>query len=163
LISGGKEQVAIEYDSHLNEHDFAVKLEKAIERDRILEHTTVGIHKDELEFLITGYSLKKYASQGQQKSFLIALRLAQFDFIKSIKKTIPILLLDDIYDRLDDLRIKQLMKLVCSTNFGQLFITDTHPTRLANLFKESDVSFKIVNIANGKAIENTEEKRLEFR
>lgn len=163
LISGGREQVSIEYDSHLNENEFAAKLEKAIERDRILEHTTVGIHKDELEFLINGYPLKKYASQGQQKSFLIALKLAQFDFIKSIKNTTPILLLDDIYDRLDDLRIKQLMKLVCSNNFGQLFITDTHPSRLANLFKESEVSFKIFHIANGKATENKDEKSLELQ
>jgi DNA replication and repair protein RecF len=163
LISGGREQVAIDYVSHLNENEFAIKLEKAIERDRILEHTTVGIHKDELEFLVNAYPLKKYASQGQQKSFLIALKLAQFDFIKSIKNTTPILLLDDIYDRLDDLRIKQLMKLVCSTNFGQLFITDTHPERLANLFKESEVSFKIFNIANGTAKENKEEKNLELQ
>ena len=163
LISGGREQVSIEYDSHLNENEFSLKLEKAIERDRILEHTTVGIHKDELEFLINGYPLKKYASQGQQKSFLIALKLAQFDFIKNIKNTTPILLLDDIYDRLDDLRIKQLMKLVCSNNFGQLFITDTHPTRLATLFKESEVSFKIFNIANGKATENKDEKSLELQ
>jgi DNA replication and repair protein RecF len=163
LISGGKEQVAMEYDSQLNENEFAVKLEKAIERDRILEHTTVGIHKDDLEFLINGHPLKKYASQGQQKCFLIALKLAQFDFIKSIKNTTPILLLDDIYDRLDDQRIQQLMKLVCSNNFGQLFITDTHPTRLANLFLGSDVSFKIFNVADGKATENKEEKNLEFQ
>ena len=163
LISGGKEQVAIEYDSQLNENEFAVKLEKAIERDRILEHTTVGIHKDDLEFLINGHPLKKYASQGQQKCFLIALKLAQFDFIKSIKNTTPILLLDDIYDRLDDLRIQQLMKLVCSNNFGQLFITDTHATRLANLFQGSDVSFKIFNVANGKAMENNTGKSLELQ
>ena len=162
LISGGKEKVNIDYTSHLNEGDFSVKLEKAIERDRILEHTTVGIHKDDLEFLIDGHSLKKYASQGQQKSFLIALKLAQFDFIKSIKNTTPILLLDDIYDRLDDLRIKQLMELVCSNNFGQLFITDTHPTRLANLFKASNVNYKIFSIDSGKAVEAKKQKNLEL-
>jgi DNA replication and repair protein RecF len=152
LISGGKEKVNIEYISHLNEFSFVEKLTKALERDRILEHTTVGIHKDDLDFLIDTYPLKKYASQGQQKSFLIALKLAQFDFIKAIKNVTPILLLDDIYDRLDDLRIQQLMKLVCSDNFGQLFITDTHPTRLYDLFKSSDVEFNLFNIKQGKAL-----------
>jgi len=162
LISGGKEKVGIEYTSHLNDTSFADKLEKALERDRILEHTTVGIHKDDLEFLIDGYSLKKYASQGQQKSFLIALKLGQFDFIKNIKNTTPILLLDDVYDRLDDLRIKQLMQLVCSSNFGQIFITDTHPTRLATLFRASDVNYKIFTISEGKATETKQGKNLEL-
>ena len=86
LISGGREQVGMDYISHLNEHPFIDVLEKALNRDRAMEYTTVGIHKDDLEFTINGYPLKKYASQGQQKSFLIALKLAQFDFIKSIKK-----------------------------------------------------------------------------
>lgn len=162
LISGGKEKVGIDYTSHLNEGSFAERLERVIERDRILEHTTVGIHKDDLEFLIDGHSLKKYASQGQQKSFLIALKLGQFDFIKSIKNTTPILLLDDVYDRLDDLRIKQLMQLVCSSNFGQIFITDTHPTRLAGLFKASDVNFKIFTISGGKTTETKKGKNLEL-
>jgi DNA replication and repair protein RecF len=152
LISGDKEQVDVHYLSHLNESSFAEKLKNVLERDRILEHTSAGIHKDDLDFLINGYALKKYASQGQQKSFLIALKLAQFDFIKSIKNIIPILLLDDIYDRLDDLRIKQLMQLVCSDNFGQLFITDTHPTRLHDLFNTTNTNFKVFSIQQGKTI-----------
>src|ERR1019366_7817969 len=124
LISGGREQVGINYQSHLNDSSFSDVLIKALNRDRAMEYSTVGIHKDELEFTINGHSLKKFASQGQQKSFLIALKLAQFDFIKNMKNVTPILLLDDIYDKLDDLRVKQLMELVCSDNFGQLFITD---------------------------------------
>jgi len=153
LISGGREQVGLEYTSHLNDNAFADVLAKALNRDRAMEYTTVGIHKDDLEFTINGHSLKKYASQGQQKSFLIALKLAQFDFIKKIKKVTPILLLDDIYDKLDDLRVKQLMELVSSDNFGQLFITDTHPSRLANLFKTTNADFKVFKINNGNAIE----------
>ncbi|HEY0030339.1 MAG TPA: DNA replication/repair protein RecF [Bacteroidia bacterium] len=158
LISGGREKVDIGYSSHLNENSFADVLEKALDRDRAIEYTTVGIHKDDLEFTINSYSLKKYASQGQQKSFLIALKLAQFDFIKSIKQVTPVLLLDDIYDKLDDLRVKQLMELVSSDHFGQLFITDTHPTRLADLFRSTDTDFKVFTIVQGN-VENIDLKR----
>ncbi len=154
LISGGREQVGIMYDSHLNEKPFEEALEMAINRDRAMQFTTVGIHKDDLEFTINGHSLKKYASQGQQKSFLIALKLAQFDFIKNIKQVTPILLLDDIYDKLDDLRVKQLMELVSSDNFGQLFITDTHPTRLHDLFQPTNADYKVFNIVNGNVSSN---------
>lgn len=153
LISGGKELVDIHYNSHLNKAAFTEVLEKALQKDCAMEYTTVGIHKDDLDFLINGYPLKKYASQGQQKSFLIALKLAQFDFIKNIKQTKPILLMDDIYDKLDDNRVKQLMELVCTDNFGQLFITDTHPQRLADLFGKTDAEAKIFLIKNGHAVE----------
>ncbi len=153
LISGGREQVGIEYISHLNTTPFQEVLDKALPRDRAMEYTTVGIHKDDLGFSLNGHPLKKYASQGQQKSFLIALKLAQFDFIKSLKQVTPILLLDDIYDKLDDLRVKQLMELVGSDNFGQLFITDTHLTRLAELFKSTGTDFKVFKIVDGTAAE----------
>lgn len=153
LISSGKEKVDINYVSHLNNGSFTEVLEKALNKDRILEYTTVGIHKDDLDFTINHYPIKKYASQGQQKSFLIALKLAQFDFIKNIKQTTPILLLDDIYDKLDDSRVQQLMELVSNKNFGQLFITDTHPTRLAELFNKTNADYKLFKIENGNAIE----------
>lgn len=162
LISGGKEKVNIQYTSHLNENAFADVLEKALNRDRAMEYTTVGIHKDDLEFTINEHPIKKFASQGQQKSFLIALKLAQFDFIKKIKNITPILLLDDIYDKLDDLRVKQLMEIVSNNNFGQLFITDTHPTRLAELFNNSNVDCKVFRIANG-AVSTNEMKTLDSR
>lgn len=162
LISGGKEKVNIQYTSHLNENAFADVLEKALNRDRAMEYTTVGIHKDDLEFTINEHPIKKFASQGQQKSFLIALKLAQFDFIKKIKNITPILLLDDIYDKLDDLRVKQLMEIVSNNNFGQLFITDTHPTRLADLFNNSNVDCKVFRIANG-AVSTNEMKTVDNR
>ncbi|MDF2438666.1 MAG: recF protein [Bacteroidota bacterium] len=155
LISGGKEQVGLIYISHLNEGTFAEALARSLNRDKIMEYTTTGIHKDDLEFTINGYPLKKYASQGQQKSFLIALKLAQFDFIKKIKNITPILLLDDIYDKLDDLRVKQLMELVSTDNFGQLFITDTHPTRLSELFNTTDTDFKNFYISTNRILEST--------
>ncbi len=153
LISGGREQVNIAYISHLNDHPFSEVLAKALDRDKALEYTTAGIHKDDLEFKIDEHALKKYASQGQQKSFLIALKLAQFDFIKQIKQVTPILLLDDIYDKLDDSRVKQLMQLVSSDHFGQLFITDTHPFRLSELFSSTPAIFKSFKINNGNALE----------
>lgn len=152
-ISGGKENVDLIYKSHLNDHSFAEALANSLNRDKAMEYTTAGIHKDDLEFTVNGYPLKKYASQGQQKSFLIALKLAQFDFIKKIKNITPILLLDDIYDKLDDLRVKQLMELVSSDNFGQLFITDTHPVRLAELFSETKTDFKNFMIKNNEVKE----------
>ena len=154
LISGGKEKVGVEYDSHLNDKPFEEALTMAFNRDRAMQYSTVGIHKDDLEFTINGHSLKKYASQGQQKSFLIALKLAQFDFIKNIKQVTPILLLDDIYDKLDDLRVKQLMELVSSNNFGQLFITDTHPARLHDLFCRTNADYKVFKIVNGNVTTN---------
>lgn len=153
LISGGKEKVGINYSSHLNEETFPQALARALNRDRAMEYTTVGIHKDDLEFTINGYPLKKYASQGQQKSFLLALKLAQFDFIKQIKNITPILLLDDIYDKLDDQRVKQLMELVSSDHFGQIFITDTHPARLAELFSATDADFRNFFISNNEVKE----------
>jgi len=149
LISGGKEKVKLNYHSHLNEGAFATTLSNALSRDRALQYTTVGIHKDDLEFSISEFPVKKFGSQGQQKSYLIALKLAQFDFIKKVKKLTPILLLDDIYDKLDDQRVKELMKLVSSDSFGQIFITDTHGDRLQKLFKKSDADFRSFRIVNG--------------
>ncbi|HEX8517236.1 MAG TPA: DNA replication/repair protein RecF [Bacteroidia bacterium] len=159
LISGGKETVDLVYVSHLKDSTFAEALAKTLGRDKAMEYTTAGVHKDDLEFTISGYPLKKYASQGQQKSFLIALKLAQFDFIKKIKKLTPILLLDDIYDKLDDLRVKQLMELVSSANFGQLFITDTHPLRLAELFSTTGADFKNFAIENNVVKESVSIKQ----
>lgn len=144
-ISGGKELVSLSYSSQLSDGDFAKMLIEKFERDRILEYTTTGIHKDDLEFLISLFPIKKYGSQGQQKSYLIALKLAQFEFIKKIKNIVPILLLDDVYDKLDDIRIKALVEIVSSKDFGQIFITDTSEQRMKKLFdKNEDVRiFKI--------------------
>ena len=106
--------------------DFKTILKQSLEKDRVLQYSSAGIHKDDLLFQINEHPIKKIGSQGQQKSFLIALKLAQFDFITNKSHIKPILLLDDIFDKLDDQRVGQLLHLVNDDSFGQLFITDTH-------------------------------------
>jgi DNA replication and repair protein RecF len=149
-ISSGSEQAGLHYDSALHESRMAPLLKSALDKDRALQFTTVGIHKDDLQFTIDEYAVKRFASQGQQKSFLVALKLAQFDFIKEIKQMKPILLLDDVFDKLDDLRVKKLMELVSNDNFGQIFITDTHPERVQHIFDDIKVPLKIFKVANGE-------------
>ncbi len=149
FISQDREEVSVFYESHLHKGNFSDVLKAALEKDRIMQFTTVGIHKDELVFTIEGHPVKRFASQGQQKSFLIALKLAQFDFIKEIKKMKPILLLDDIFDKLDNLRVKRLMELVSKENFGQIFITDAHPERVTKVFEEIDVEIMTFAVKNG--------------
>lgn len=146
FISDGKEQVDIHYQSDLNEGSFFDTLKDALERDRQMQYSTVGVHKDDLIFTIGEHPVKRFASQGQQKSFLTSLKLAQFDFIKEIKQVKPILLLDDIFDKLDDNRVKKLMELVSHHNFGQIFITDTHPKRIQAIFDDIEVPVKTFTI-----------------
>ncbi|MCK9303706.1 MAG: DNA replication and repair protein RecF [Bacteroidales bacterium] len=133
IISNSQERVNLEYVSQLNNHDFMQQLCEAFDKDKILKYTTVGVHKDDVTFYINDYSVKNYASQGQQKSFTIALKLAQFDYIKTHKLVNPILLLDDIFDKLDDLRVAKIIELVGSEKFGQVFITDTNADRVEML------------------------------
>ncbi|NVO01449.1 MAG: DNA replication/repair protein RecF [Bacteroidetes bacterium] len=143
LISNSRENVDIIYDSQLNENPFETVLNKAIDKDRILQYSTAGPHKDDLSFKIDDFPAKKFGSQGQQKSFIIALKLAQFDYIKSLKGYKPILLFDDIFDKLDNLRVEQLMKLVSDNNYGQVFITDTQEERIKHVFDKIDTDCKI--------------------
>jgi len=145
-ISNSKEQVDLVYKTQLNENDLLTLLEQNIERDRVLQFTSVGIHKDDLSFEIDEYPIKKFGSQGQQKSYLIALKLAQFDFIKKQSKIKPILLLDDIFDKLDENRVAQIINLVNSDEFGQLFISDTHKERTEEVVKQSNQTYKIFEL-----------------
>ncbi len=145
-ISGGKEEVDLMYDSKLVENGLLSLLEIALEKDRALQYTSVGIHKDDLNFEIAGYPIKKFGSQGQQKSFLIALKLAQFHFLKELAKTTPILLLDDIFDKLDENRVAQIMNLVDQDQFGQIFLSDTHSDRTENVVKTVHQSYKIFKL-----------------
>ncbi len=146
IISGGKEQVSVIYESHLLENKFSYLLTENIEKDRILTYTSKGIHKDDLVFEMNGMLIKKIGSQGQQKSFLIALKLAQINRIKELTRKSPILLLDDIFDKLDDSRVSQLIELVNKENFGQIFITDTHKERTENVVKRIHEDSKIFEI-----------------
>lgn len=149
FISGGKEEVELEYDSHLRKGNFREVLNGALEKDRIMQYSTAGIHKDDLLFSIDNFPVKRFASQGQQKSFLIALKLAQFDFIREVKDLKPILLLDDIFDKLDDLRVTRLMELVSRDSFGQIFISDTHPERVRKIFEDIRVEIATFEVTDG--------------
>lgn len=144
-ISGGKEEVTITYQSDL-EQDFSELLKLNLEKDRILTYTSRGIHKDDLLFEMMHYPIKKAGSQGQQKTFLVALKLAQMIRIKELTNKTPILLLDDIFDKLDDKRVSQLIDLVNQENFGQIFITDTHKERTENIIKNINAKSSIYEI-----------------
>ena len=146
IISNNNEEVNLIYKSDLFKDSLNNLLVKTLKKDRALQFTSVGVHKDDLSFEIEQYSIKKFGSQGQQKSFLIALKLAQFDFIKSHSGVNPILLLDDIFDKLDEQRVVQIITLVENENFGQLFITDTHPERTEQIIKNAHQTYQIFNL-----------------
>lgn len=145
-ISEKDEQINLSYESQLSDDSLLNLLEKNIEKDRALQYTSVGVHKDDLSFTIAGHPIKKFGSQGQQKSFLIALKLAQFHFIKQLADTTPILLLDDIFDKLDENRVSHIVGLVKNDNFGQIFISDTHADRTEDVVKNIHQSYKIFNL-----------------
>ena len=146
FISNKEEHIDLKYNSKLEESSLLQLLENALQKDRVLQYTSVGVHKDDLDFTISGHPIKKFGSQGQQKSFLIALKLAQFHFIKEQSHTTPILLLDDIFDKLDEKRVAQLISLVEQDSFGQLFISDTHPERTEKVVKNTQQPYKIFNL-----------------
>jgi len=148
-LSQGKENVEIVYDSQLLEKPMHELLEESIEKDRIVKYTSQGIHKDDLILNIKGFPVKKYGSQGQQKSFVIAIKLAQFEYTRLKKEFKPILLFDDIFDKLDDKRVQQIIHLVNENNFGQVFITDTQKQRIEQLFKEADIDHLIFSVNSG--------------
>ncbi len=147
VVSGEKESVGLVYKSQLEELDMETLLAQSLEKDKVLQYTTAGIHKDDLSFEIGDYPIKKFGSQGQQKSFLIALKLAQFEFIKKQSKVTPILLLDDIFDKLDEHRVTHLIDLVKGNDFSQIFITDTHASRTEDVIKKSNQPYKIFNLS----------------
>ena len=145
-ITNSAETVQLVYQSDLFEKDTLTLLEENISKDRALHYTSVGVHKDDMSFEIENYPIKKFGSQGQQKSFLIALKLAQFDFVKKQSGEKPILLFDDIFDKLDEFRVSKIIEMVNNEEFGQLFISDTHPERTENIVKTTHQSYKIFNL-----------------
>lgn len=145
-ITQDAETVTLVYESHLHQQNLKSLLEENINKDRALQYTSVGIHKDDLEFKIDDFPIKKFGSQGQQKSFLIALKLAQFEFVKKKSGEKPILLFDDIFDKLDEFRVSKIVEMVNNESFGQLFISDTHPQRTENIVKQTHQSYKIFNL-----------------
>ncbi len=156
-ISDSRETVMIVYESPLekiiaeNEMNETVDINfwlTSREKDRLLQRTTVGIHRDDLGFEMGGKSVKKFSSQGQLKSFVVAIKLAQYEILRGVKTEPPILLLDDIFDKLDEQRVKNLLQLILNQSFGQVFITDTHKGRITDIFEASSLDYKIFPIDN---------------
>lgn len=149
-ISGKNEKVSLDYVSQLNKSDFRTKLLQTRGRDIAIGHTTSGIHRDDLEMLIAGYPIKKTGSMGQHKTYFVALKLAQFHFLLQTGHSTPILLLDDIFDRLDATRVEEIVKLVASDQFGQIFISDTNRESLDRILSRIDNRFHIYRVDNGE-------------
>ncbi len=157
-ISGTNEQVNIHHNTSIvTDKNFATQLQEVEQKDRMLTYTSIGTHKDDLDFEINSVPLKKFGSQGQQKTFIIALKIAQFFYIKNIKKISPLILLDDIFDKLDETRIKKLLILLNNESFGQIFITDTNRERTHKLLSEVGVSHKIFQINAGNITDEKDE------
>lgn len=132
-LSGDSEQVDIEYESELSKDSLENILAASFEKDRILKHTTSGIHRDDFVFTMNGHPIRRFGSQGQQKSFLVSLKFAQYEIMKRNYGFAPMLLLDDVFDKLDMGRISNLLQMVASNDFGQIFITDSNKVRMAGI------------------------------
>jgi len=145
-LSNNNEEVTLRYKSLLENKTFSELLTENLQKDKVLQYTSVGTHKDDLVFGISEYPIKKFGSQGQQKTFLIALKLAQFEFLKQQSNIKPILLLDDIFDKLDESRVSQLITLVNKDEFGQIFISDTHVERTENIIKKTNKSYQLFKL-----------------
>lgn len=149
FISGGSERVSIEYESQLIEKSYLDVTNEAFAKDQALRYSTTGTHKDDFTFNLEGYPVKKFGSQGQQKSFAVALKLAQFDFTRDLIGLKPILLFDDIFDKLDPSRVQQIIQLVDNDSFGQVFITDTEPERIRRTFEKVAINHRVFEISGG--------------
>jgi len=149
LISGNSEVVNINYQSHHNDGSIEPLLSNELQKDILLGYTTRGIHRDDLELTLSGYPIKKIGSQGQKKTFMVALKLAQVDYIKKARGVTPILLLDDLFDKLDSDRGDRLVELAGSDLFNQIFITDTQQERLMNIAMKKGNGIAMFKVENG--------------
>lgn len=145
-IAGSGEKAGLGYQSQLHQQDFPQLLKNSAQKDRLLQFSSAGVHRDDLELLLDGYPIRRCGSQGQQKSFLLALRLSQLQYTAEMKKNYPILLLDDIFDKLDKERVERLMEVVGEAPFGQVFLSDTHQSRVKELFGKSPAEHLIYRI-----------------
>ncbi len=150
FISQGSEVVDLVHESDLYESDFETILKNALPKDRVVQYTSVGIHKDDLVLKLGDYPIKKLGSQGQKKTYLVALKLAQYDFIREISGIKPILLLDDIFDKLDSSRVEQIVATVAGEQFGQIFITYTNREHLDSIIGRLHTDFSIFQVETGK-------------
>lgn len=147
-LSEESEAIDLQYESHF-QGDIRAAFKENQRKDLILKRTNVGIHKDDFPFLMDDKPMRKFGSQGQQKSYLIALKLANFDYLFEKKGIKPLLLLDDIFDKLDDFRITKLVEMVASETFGQIFVTDARPERTLSVFEEMNQDVKMFSIEKG--------------
>lgn len=150
LISNGNEQVGLSYRSHMSDGNLMQQLADTRNRDLILGYTTKGIHRDDMEMTLDEYPMKRIGSQGQCKTYLIALKLAQYDFLAHNGNTTPILLLDDLFDKLDSERVERIMQLVSSDIFGQIFITDTNREYLDRIVRRTTAQHSLYSVSNGE-------------
>ena len=150
IITGGNEEVALLYRSHLNENDLRELLAASRADDRSLGYTSKGVHRDELVMKLGGYPIRKEGSQGQNKSFLVALKLAQYDFLYRKGGETPILLLDDIFDKLDSNRVEQIVNLVSGDGFGQIFITDVNREHTDSILEKIDGAYRLFEVEQGE-------------
>jgi len=146
-ISGDTYQVEIKYESQLQETSFESLLHQLREKDLLFQRTNGGIHKDDLEIFLSGGSFKTIASQGQRKSLLFALKLTEFEVLKTTNGFPPLLLLDDLFEKLDRVRMQNLLKWVCKENNGQIFITDTHRERLEQQLNSLGVVYQLIELS----------------
>ncbi|MGF1637186.1 MAG: DNA replication/repair protein RecF [Cyclobacteriaceae bacterium] len=148
-VTDGAEQAMLHYESEFAGENAAERFRKNVQNDRQAQRTTMGIHRDDYVFSVGGHALKKFGSQGQQKSFLISLKMAQFDLLKTTKNFKPILLLDDIFDKLDDIRIGKLLSMISAGAFGQIFISDARPERTRKLLSDVRADIRMFRIDKG--------------
>ena len=150
-ISGGQEEVGLRYTSHCQRGPLLEVIQRDRHKDLAVGYSLHGIHRDDLEFTLAGHPMKREGSQGQNKTYVIALKLAQFEFLKrTASQTTPLLLLDDIFDKLDSQRVEQIVHLVSSDNFGQIFITDTNREHLDQILSNTTLDYKIFHVSNGE-------------
>ena len=149
-LSLGREEVCLEYKPSVKEGNFLTALKQAADRDRLLTYTTVGIHRDDLVLNIGDYAVRKIGSQGQKKTFLIALKLAQYHWLHQMSEVKPLLLLDDIFDKLDADRVEQIVKIVGGEMFGQVFITDTNRGHIDDILRAQAVDYKLFTVTGGE-------------
>ncbi len=147
-IADNKEMISLEYNSHLNDGNFEKLLKASRQKDILTQRTNTGTHKDDLTFFLNKNSFKVIASQGQRKSLLFACKLAEFEILTSLKGAPPLLLLDDVFEKLDEHRMKNLLQFVCKKNAGQVFITDTHKDRLQKALEEFNDEVQIIELVN---------------
>ena len=155
-LQSQNEVVSIDYNSQFEKDNLVKQFDETLQKDKILQRTNVGIHKDVFQFTLYGKPLKRHGSQGQQKSFLVALKLAQYDVLAQQKKLKPVLLLDDVFDKLDDERMHKLLQKVTNKKYGQLFITDARPERTLSVIKENQLIARIFEIEKGTVIDTTD-------